>query len=53
MDKTVVHAALDQLASENLDHYNSHCPHCGKSNQVSKNEQRGSTGLEIFSRKDS
>jgi transposase-like protein len=38
MDKTVVHAALDQLTSENLGHYNAHCPHCGKSNQVSKNE---------------
>jgi len=38
MDKAVVHVALDQLTSENLGHYNAHCPHCGKSNRVSKSE---------------
>ncbi len=38
LDKDVVHAALDQLASEHLGHYNLHCPHCGKSNQVSRFE---------------
>jgi phage FluMu protein Com len=38
LDKTIVHAALDQLASEHQGHYNVHCPHCGKSNQVSKIE---------------
>jgi len=38
LDKTSVYAALDQLSSENQAHYNVHCPHCGKSNQVSKNE---------------
>jgi hypothetical protein len=38
LDKDVVHAALDQLTSENLGHYNVHCPHCGKSNQVSRIE---------------
>jgi transposase-like protein len=38
LDKDVVHAALDQLSNENLVHYNVHCPHCGKSNQVSRIE---------------
>jgi transposase-like protein len=38
MDKEVVHAALDQLVSEHLGHYNVHCPHCGKANQVSRIE---------------
>jgi hypothetical protein len=38
LDKTGVHAALDQLSSENLGHYNVHCPHCGKSNQISRIE---------------
>ncbi len=36
--KDAVHAALDQISSENLGHYNVHCPHCGKANQVSRNE---------------
>ena len=38
LDKTDVHAALDQLSSQNLKHYNVHCPHCGKANQVSRIE---------------
>jgi transposase-like protein len=38
LDKVVVHAALDQMASENLVHYDVHCPHCGKSNHVSRNQ---------------
>jgi phage FluMu protein Com len=36
LDKEIVNAALDQLASEHLAHYNVHCPHCGKANQVSR-----------------
>jgi hypothetical protein len=38
LDKEVVHAALDELSSEHLAHYDVHCPHCGKSNHVSRNE---------------
>ncbi len=38
LDKTIVHAALDQMASEHQAHYDVHCPHCGKSNHVSKIE---------------
>jgi hypothetical protein len=34
----VVHAALDQVSSEHLAHYNVHCPHCGKANHVSRIE---------------
>ncbi len=38
LDNVIVHAALDQLASEHQAHYNAHCPHCGKLNKVSKVE---------------
>jgi hypothetical protein len=38
LDKEVVHAALDELSSEHLSHYDVHCPHCGKSNHVSRND---------------
>ena len=38
LDKASVNAALDQLSSENQGHYNVHCPHCGKANQVSRIE---------------
>lgn len=38
LGKEAVLAALDQLASEHLVHYNVHCPHCGKSSQVSRIE---------------
>ncbi len=34
------HAALDQIQAEDLKHYNSHCPHCGKLNRLSKRELR-------------
>jgi len=33
-----VKAALDQLQSENLKHYNAHCPKCGRANKVSKKQ---------------
>ena len=33
-----VHAALDYMAEEDLQHYNSHCPHCGKTNRVSRKQ---------------
>lgn len=33
-----VHAALDQMVSEDLSHYNAVCPRCGKANKVSMNQ---------------
>jgi Zn finger protein HypA/HybF involved in hydrogenase expression len=33
-----VHAALEKMHAENLKHYDSRCPHCGKNNQVSLKE---------------
>ena len=38
MGREAVHAALDLLSAENMGHYNVNCPHCGKSNQVSRAE---------------
>ena len=38
LDKEGVHAALEEVSRENLVHYDIHCPHCGKSNHVSRNE---------------
>jgi phage terminase large subunit GpA-like protein len=32
--------ALDMMHAENLKHYDSHCPHCGKNNQVSIKEMK-------------
>lgn len=33
-----VHAALDHLAAEKLSHYDAHCPHCRRTNRVSRDE---------------
>ncbi len=38
LDKDAVHAALDEISNGELGHYNVQCPHCGKSNHVSKSE---------------
>lgn len=35
-----VHAALDVMHAEGLKHYDAHCPHCGKNNQVSIQEMK-------------
>jgi drug/metabolite transporter (DMT)-like permease len=35
-------AALDTMHTENLKHYDVHCPHCGKNNQVSQKELKRS-----------
>jgi len=35
-----VNAALDQIQTENLKHYNAHCPKCGRANKVSKKQLR-------------
>ena len=38
LNKDAVHAALDLIAAEDLGHYNAHCPHCGRTNRVSRRE---------------
>jgi phage FluMu protein Com len=38
LKKEVVHAALDMITSENLSHYDAHCPHCRRVNRVSRQE---------------
>ena len=35
MRREEVHAALDEMVSEGLSHYNAVCPRCGKANKVS------------------
>ena len=45
MKREEVHAALDIVHAEDLKYYNSHCPHCGKSNKVTVKElHRGAPG---------
>jgi DNA-directed RNA polymerase subunit RPC12/RpoP len=36
--KDMVHEALDAMVEEDMNHYNVHCPHCGKTSKVSKAE---------------
>jgi len=38
LNKDAVHAALDAITAEGLGHYNVHCPHCGRTNRVSRQE---------------
>jgi phage FluMu protein Com len=38
MGKEAVQAALDLITSEDLNHYDAACPHCGKVNHVSPAE---------------
>lgn len=38
LSRETVHAALDMIASEDLNHYNAQCPHCRRMNRVSKEE---------------
>ena len=35
-----VHAALERMLAEDLQHYNVQCPHCGKNNRVSRKQLR-------------
>jgi len=45
MKREEVHAALDIVHTEALKYYNSHCPHCGKTNKVTVKElHRGAPG---------
>ncbi len=36
--KETVHAALDAIHTENLNHYNAQCPHCRRVNRLSPEE---------------
>jgi hypothetical protein len=38
MGKDMVHEALDAMVEEDLNHYNVQCPHCRKTNRISKAE---------------
>lgn len=38
LNKEAVHAALDAISQEHLNHYNAPCPHCRRVNRISKNE---------------
>jgi phage FluMu protein Com len=38
LGKEAIHLALDDLADQNLGHYNAQCPHCRRVNRVSKDE---------------
>ena len=38
LSKDEVHTALDTISSEDLGHYNAHCPHCRRANRVSRQE---------------
>jgi hypothetical protein len=36
--KEAVYAALDEIAEQNLVHFNVPCPHCGRVNRVSRDD---------------
>ncbi len=38
LNKETIHAALDTLTAEGLNHYNAFCPHCRRANRVSREE---------------
>jgi phage FluMu protein Com len=38
LSKETVHAALAQMAAENLSHFDANCPHCRRNNRVSQAE---------------
>jgi DNA-directed RNA polymerase subunit RPC12/RpoP len=38
LGKESVHAALDVIAEEDNNYFNAACPHCGRSNKVSRDE---------------
>jgi hypothetical protein len=45
LSKAAVENALDMLEEESLNHYNAVCPHCRRTNQVSKQQlQRAAPG---------
>lgn len=38
LSKDAVHAALDVVMADDLNHYNVQCPHCRRMNRVSRQE---------------
>ncbi len=45
LSKDEIFAALEQVTSENLKHYDAHCPHCRRVNRVAKRQlQRAAPG---------
>lgn len=38
--QAAVHAALEQVTAEGLNHYNAYCPHCKRANRISVEELR-------------
>jgi ribosomal protein L44E len=36
LSKEAVHAALNTITEEGLNHYNTYCPHCRRTNRVSR-----------------
>jgi phage FluMu protein Com len=38
LNKEFIYAALEQIAAENLTHYDAPCPHCRRVNRVSSKE---------------
>ncbi|MEW5871270.1 MAG: hypothetical protein AB1894_18505 [Chloroflexota bacterium] len=38
LNKEEMHIALEQMAAENLSHYNASCPHCRRVNHISAKE---------------
>jgi len=38
LGKETIHAALDLLTSQNLNHYNAPCPHCRRLNRISRKQ---------------
>jgi hypothetical protein len=38
LSRDAVHAALEQVTSQDLSHFNAQCPHCRRVNRVSKKQ---------------
>jgi hypothetical protein len=38
LNRETIHAALDHLTSEDLQHFNAHCPRCRKANRISRQQ---------------
>lgn len=38
LGKAEVHALLDQMEAESLHYANTHCPHCRRTNKISRDE---------------
>ena len=38
LSKEAVYTALEQMTSENLKHYDLHCPHCRRVNHIAKKQ---------------